>query len=139
MQQYSKEEIDDLMLRFDQQEVSREEWTHEAHLVLAIWLNWKFNEEDALNRARDLIIAHNEAVGTPNTTEGGYHETLTVFWIKRARQFIDENNFVDVYQAIDDFIGCGLHDNDYPLNFYTWNHLFSKDARMGYVEPDSVG
>ncbi|MGB0175731.1 MAG: hypothetical protein ACPF9D_01105, partial [Owenweeksia sp.] len=64
------------------------EWTHEAHLVVAIWYSSLYPFEEALSLVRQNITAHNESVGTPNTDTEGYHETITRFWLMVARHFL---------------------------------------------------
>ena len=56
-------------------------WTHEAHLLVALWHlhNHAVDEATCLLRAR--IISYNVAVGTENSSASGYHETMTLFWI----------------------------------------------------------
>jgi hypothetical protein len=39
---------------------------------------------------RERVAAYNVAVGGPNTETGGYHETVTVLWIKILSGFRGE-------------------------------------------------
>jgi hypothetical protein len=64
-------------------------WTHVAHLRVGLWHVRRFGEEGALARLRDGIRAYNESVGTANTDSPGYHETLTVFYVRIIADFIE--------------------------------------------------
>ena len=129
-------EIGSLISRFENQELPSSEWTHEAHLIVGIWYVWHHPYERALNKVRNLIIKHNESVGTPNSDTEGYHETLTRFWLNVARSFIALNDFSSVESSCIEFVCSNYGSRDYPLTFYSRDRLFSVVARRQWVEPD---
>ena len=88
MKTYTEAEINALIDRFEKQELPKVEWTHEAHLVMAIWYMTHYDAKEALDRCRVNITLHNESVGTPNTDDEGYHESITKFWLWVAGKFI---------------------------------------------------
>ena len=61
------------------------EFDHGAHLTVALWLLTRFPETEAATRMRDglqrLLARHGM---------GGYHETITQFWLCAVRRFLDE-------------------------------------------------
>ena len=136
MSYYSEVEILSLIDRFEKQELPKVEWTHEAHLLVAIWYMSKFNFETALETVRDYITRHNISVGTLNTDSEGYHETITKFWLLVAGEFLRNNRFESVPEAVNDFIGSEFSESKYPLEFYTEYRLFSVKARHHWLEPD---
>jgi hypothetical protein len=139
MKPYAKlcipKEIDALITRFEQQLLPKVEWTHEAHLVVAIWYVYQHGFEEALPIVRRLIKAHNSSVGTPNTDQEGYHESITRFWLLVATRFIQEKQ-ASVYAHCKAFLNASTSDSKYPLSFYSEGTLFSVMARREWVEPD---
>ena len=64
-------------------------WTHVAHLRVGLWHVHRFGEAGAVTALRERIPAYNEAVGTANTDSSGYHETLTVFYVRLIADFLE--------------------------------------------------
>lgn len=56
-------------------------WTHEAHLLACISLVRRHGPAAALRILRASIPRYNEATGVANTTTGGYHDTITVYFV----------------------------------------------------------
>lgn len=116
----------------------KEEWTHEAHLVVCVWHleNYNFLEATCLLRAR--IIQYNIASGGQNTTTSGYHETITQFYIKIIEQYLGENeNINDSFSdKCEKLLKSPLAARNYPLEFYSKELLFSLTCRATWVEPD---
>ncbi len=68
----------------------REEWTHEAHLIVGLFMVLSYQKR-ALPEMRKRIWQYNEIKGKGNDGTG-YHETLTVFWLWAVRRFCLEKN-----------------------------------------------
>ena len=112
-------------------------WTHVAHLRVGLWHVRRFGEEAALARLRDGIRAYNEAVGTANTDSSGYHETLTVFYVRVIADFLDREPAAasgDEVQEAALIAARGAR--ALPLEYYSRDRLFSVEARRGWVPPD---
>jgi hypothetical protein len=133
---FTEEEIRLLLERFLAQQLPKTEWTHQAHLVVAVWYCRKYNEREALNLVRENIQKHNAAVGTPNTDTEGYHETITRFWLWTARQFLQRKPSFSLAEACNTFIESEFGKRTYPLRFYSRELLFSVEARRHWVPPD---
>lgn len=136
MKNYTIAEIRYLIERFENQKLPKPEWTHEAHLVVAIWYSAQSDLCTALEQVRNYITAHNTSVGTPNTDHEGYHETITKFWLRIAQGFIQNNTTAHMEKLINDFINSPDGVSNYPLSFYSKSLLFSVHARHFWVEPD---
>ena len=116
--------------------LARAEWTHAAHLTVALWYVLQFDWPEAVARVRARIKRFNEAHGILTTPTGGYHETLTLFWMRFVRSFLEaeRNEGRSLVALANDLVrgaGVGL-----PLTFYTRALLFSTEARARWVEPD---
>lgn len=133
---YTKGEIHSLITRFETQQLPKEEWTHEAHLVVAIWYSSKYSIEQSLELVRVFITRYNESVGTLNTVTGGYHESITKFWLLVANDFLKSKSFESVSHACNDFINSKKGNRAYPMEFYSRERLFSVEARQNWIEPD---
>lgn len=136
MKNYTIAEIRYLIERFENQKLPKSEWTHEAHLVVAIWYSAQSDLCTALEQVRNYITAHNTSVGTPNTDHEGYHETITKFWLWIAQGFIRNNTAANMEKLVNDFINSPDGVSNYPLSFYSESLLFSVHARHFWVEPD---
>jgi len=121
---------DTLVAAFLARTLPKPEWTHVAHLRVGLWHVRRFGEIGALTALRERIPAYNEAVGTANTDSSGYHETLTVFYVRLIADFLER-----VGAAADGADeDCGAR--KLPLEYYSRDRLFSVEARRGWVTPD---
>jgi len=134
--EYTDKEIVDLIKRFESRSLPKDEWTHPAHLVVAIWYCSKYTEEEAMNHVRENITKHNEAVGTPNTDSLGYHETITKFWMWVAKEFLSMKNYDSLSDATNSFIKSEFGDSHFPFGYYSHDLIVSVRARHEWVEPD---
>jgi len=75
-------EIDAFIAAFEAGTLPKEQWTHAAHILTGACYVHALGEAAAIDRMRDRVSAFNLAVGGQNTPTSGYHETVTVFWIK---------------------------------------------------------
>ena len=130
------EEILALVRRFEDCTLPREEWTHAAHLTVALWHLLQFDWPEAVARVRRGIKRYNAAHGILTTPTGGYHETLTLFWLRTVRAFLEaeRNEARALVRLANDLIASA--DRGLPLAHYTRELLFSPEARANWVEPD---
>jgi hypothetical protein len=129
-------EILEVVRGFEARMLPRDAWTHAAHLTVALWYVLQFDWPDAVARVRRGIKRYNEAHGILATPSGGYHETLTIFWLRVVRSFLesDLNEGRSLVALANDLVASA--GSDLPLTFYTRELLFSPEARAGWVEPD---
>lgn len=114
----------------------KQEWTHGAHLVLAAALIDETGLEGAEKAAPGHIRAYNEATGVVNDDKNGYHETLTLFFLRRVARFLDACPEPGLAEKTTRLLASPLAAADYPLGFYSKAHLFSVAARRGWLAPD---
>lgn len=112
-----------------------EEWKHRAHLKVAYLYLRRLPYEEALAKARANIQRYNAATNTPETLERGYHETITVAWMKLVQFTLREYGPA---ASADEFLDAQEHLlNRKALRFfYTREHLISWRAKAQWVEPD---
>jgi hypothetical protein len=117
--------------------LTRAEWTHEAHLAACLWL---LLERPDILPERDLpetIRRFNESVGGVNDETQGYHETITQCFIKAARVYLSSTDpALPLAEKVNGLLLAPEGKRDWPLRFYSQELLFSRAARLGWVEPD---
>lgn len=135
MNVFSQTKIQSLVERFIAKTLPKDEWTHEAHLVMSIWHTLKYQEDRALELISRRIFNYNEAVGTKNSETEGYHETLTRFWMKIASNFLKNQNFPSNEAACNEFLKSDFTSKNLPLEYYDEAILMATEARKNWVVP----
>jgi hypothetical protein len=72
---------------FEDGTLPKHRWTHAAHILTGACYVHALPESAAIDRMRSRVSAYNLAVGGQNTSTSGYHETVTIFWIKLLAAF----------------------------------------------------
>jgi hypothetical protein len=130
------EEILALVRGFEDCTLPREEWTHAAHLTVALWYLLQYDWPEAAGCVRRGIKRYNAAHGVATTPTSGYHETLTLFWLRCVRSFLEgERNEGRSLVSLANELAASA-DKNLPLAHYTRERLFSREARNAWVEPD---
>jgi hypothetical protein len=88
---YPIDAAEELVQSFLDCTMDKADWTHEAHLVVGLYMVTHY-PHDALSPMREAIIRFNESVGTINSDTSGYHETLTHFWLEHIRKHCTAND-----------------------------------------------
>jgi len=133
----SSAEVLELVRGFECGTLPRAEWTHRAHLTVALWYCLRYSETESVRLMREGIKRYNDAHGIINTRESGYHETLTLFWLRLVRCYLKEVSTFDCTLAVlanELCKRCG--DKSLPLTYYARERLMSAEARMNWIEPD---
>ena len=132
----SPKEIDSLIHAFQEGNLSRSQWTHEAHLTVALWYLCYDSEQEAINAIRNGIKRDNSVQGIEATKDSGYHETLTLFWVRTIRRYLaDESQNRSIVHLANGLI-AKYADRTLPFRYYTRSRLMSWEARINWVEPD---
>ncbi len=116
--------------------LAKSEWTHEAHISTTSWI---ILERADILPERDLpalIRRYNESVGGVNSDSEGYHETITQVFIRTLRLSLAGGEGRPLCARVNALLLAPEGRRDWPLRFYSRELLFSKEARLGWVEPD---
>jgi hypothetical protein len=132
---YTKEQICHLVDKFKTRNLSKTEWTHESHLTVAIWHVVNYDFYDAVCRLKSGIINLNSSHQTENTSNSGYHETLTIFWMRIISLFVTSNQSLSIEQLVNKFLDSELAKKELPYKFYKKDELLSAEPRSIYIEP----
>ena len=112
------------------------EWTHHAHLRVGLWHLLHHSPDEALALLRERIRALNESHGVANSETGGYHESITRFYVWRVASFLAVGDRTRPVDELADELIREYGDKALPFRYWTKNRLMSVEARFGWVEPD---
>ena len=126
----------DVIAAFESHELPRAEWTHRAHLTVATWYVLWYGPEAALGHVRDAIQAYNAAHGIVTTPTGGYHETLTRFYVWLVSRAVYRSGVSESLAALVNRVVDECEDRQIPYAYYSRERLQSFDARSRWIEPD---
>ena len=111
------------------------DWTHEAHLAVGTWHVAHLGREAALDRLQQLIPRLNLALGNVNDDHHGYHETITVAFMRLVHDALRHTGPFVTSAAF-----CARHpellEKSVLSRFYTKDRLRSPEAKREFVEPD---
>ena len=127
--------IDVLIGAFEDGTLPKSRWTHAAHILTGSCYVHTFGEQAAIDRMRARVSAYNVAVGGQNTPTSGYHETVTVLWIKILSAFHREHpalaraSFATL--AVEHFAS----QKDILSRYYDFDIVASPEARRTWQPP----
>lgn len=131
----NESEIVDLVRSFEAATISRDDWKHAEHLVVALYYLSHHDLETAIAKMRSGILNLLEfGFKVDLIKEMPYHETITVFWMRTVADFNASKNGTSLLDKANEV--AYKWDKDHPLRFYSRELLFSDEARARFVEAD---
>ena len=130
----SDEEVLEVVRRFETCEFAPDDFNHRAHLIVALCYLLRGPEQEALARMREGILkflAHHRI--DPASV---YHETLTVFWIRRVRSFVGRPGHGGTLAALANELVESCGSSRVVFDYYSKELVGSDEARRGLVGPD---
>lgn len=128
--------VEDLATRFVALTLPKAEWTHHAHLRVGLWHLLRHSPEDALEFLRSRIRALNESHGVANSATGGYHESITRFYVWQIGVFLRGRDRTRSADLLAEELIARYGGKELPLRYWSKAMLFSPQARLGWIEPD---
>jgi hypothetical protein len=130
-------EIDAFLEAFESGTLPKTRWTHAAHLFTGACYVHQLGEAAAIDHLRHAIPRYNEAAGGVNTETTGYHETITVFWLKVLAQLFatqptETTRAAFATLAVERF----ANDRDILRRHYDFDILASTQARRTWIAPN---
>lgn len=112
------------------------EWTHAAHFAAAIWF-LSADPRGTFASMPDVIRSYNEATGVANTTDSGYHETITIASLRAALEALRSSPADQpLFETLNSLLASPLGQSDWLFAHWSRERLFSPEARRSWVEPD---
>jgi hypothetical protein len=126
-------EVEEVVRGFESCELPPSEFNHRAHLTVALCYLLRSTDAEARERIRVGIGKYVRAHGiNPNL----YHETLTVFWLKRVRAYVERagagHTRVELANGLVE--ECG--GSRLVFGYYSKELIDSEQARREWTEPD---
>ena len=128
-------EIDAFLHAFDACTLPKSEWTHSAHIFTGACLVHTLGEPAAIDHMRRGLRRFNESIGGQNTPTSGYHESVTVLWIKLLSAFHRDTQPTTrasfAARAVEHF----APQRDLLSRFYDFDLVASTEARQRWIPP----
>lgn len=132
----SEAALDDFVQRWDAGRLTKAEWTHAAHVGTAAYYAFDLEAEALFYRMKSGIIHHNESVGTANTEDNGYHETLTRFWVETIGELVRSRCFSTRFEAVTHATELFGEARDRHRFYYSFDVVKDRRARREWIKPD---
>lgn len=120
---------------FDRRAIPHAEWDHRAHVTVAYLSLRAHGLDGALTHVRAGIQAYNAAHGIAQTPDGGYHDTLTIAWVRIIHAVMTTHGALggpeEFFEANSYLLSQKL-----PRLYYSRERIMSWAARTGWLEPD---
>ncbi len=133
---FSTDGIRALVAAFERCDLPRGAFTHHAHLAVGLWYLVCYGPDDGAERVRTGIQRLNAANGVPQTPGGGYHETITRFYLWAIRRHLRDAPPGASIADLANTLVAAWGDKNRPFEYYSRQRLMSWEARTGWVEPD---
>jgi hypothetical protein len=124
----------ELIAAFEERLLPPQAWNHCAHVRVAFIYASQYGFEAALAQMRVGLHALNAAHRVPNAADRGYHETITVAFMRlvfaacKQQQFSSSVDFCHAHSE--------LMTKDALLHYYSRERLTSVAAKAAFIEPD---
>jgi hypothetical protein len=132
----SSAEIEAIVRGFETCALPDSEFDHRAHLAVALSYLYRsrLTVEAATARMREGLYKYLDHHGHDRQK---YNETITLFWVKRVRSFLDGADLALTLSDMETELAatCGGHPH-LIFDYYSKKHLLSQRARETWVEPD---
>lgn len=111
------------------------QWTHQAHVRAAVLIASTLSWEEAVHEIRSRIQAYNAATDTPEGLERGYHETMTLAFMRLIyAAYLQDGSF----STAEEFMRFHpeLLEKKVLLQYYSRERILTWDAKQRFVSPD---
>lgn len=132
----SDSELQQLVDRWSDCSLPAQDWTHAAHVAVCSSFVWNNTLAATYTLMKAGLYRFNEATGTPNTDERGYHETLTRFWSTLLFYRIHRGHYNSCVAAANAMVEFYGKDKRADTRYYSFDVLKSKEARKNWIAPD---
>jgi hypothetical protein len=129
----SDAEVEEAVQGFESCELPPADFNHREHLLVALCYLLRMSDVDALERVRAQIGRYVAAHGINPSL---YHETITVFWLKRVRAFAEHADAARGLAQLTNALAEEYGSSHLIYVYYSKELLDSERARREWVEPD---
>jgi hypothetical protein len=127
------EEVEEVVRRFESCELPTADFNHREHLLVALCYLLRMGDADALSRLRARIGRYAAAHGVSPSL---YHETITVFWLKRVRAYLERADAGLGLAEMTNALAAECGSSRLIFDYYSKGLIDSGAARREWVGPD---
>jgi hypothetical protein len=126
-------EVFEIVRRFESGELPPAEFDHRRHLTVALWYALRHDAAEVPAVMRRRLRGYLDSHGLGADV---YHETLTLFWVRRVGAFLDAaGRSRSLYELANELCGAA-GDSRLVKDYYSEAVIKSEAARRGWVKPD---
>ncbi|HYE15383.1 MAG TPA: hypothetical protein VD968_13150 [Pyrinomonadaceae bacterium] len=126
-------EVEELVRGFESGGLKPDDFSHRGHLAVALWYQLRHPYEEALAVTRRNILAFIARHGVDPKV---YSETVTVFWMRRARAFLESRGAARPVHELANALADECGDSRLINEYFSKELLDTDGARRGWLEPD---
>lgn len=130
----SDEEVEEVVRGFESCALPPADFDHGRHLVVALALLVRLRDERAA--AARMRAGLERYLAAHGVDARKYHETLTVFWVRRVRAFVERAGAGRSLAELADGLVRECGDARLAFDYYSKALVDSDEARTRWVEPD---
>lgn len=124
----------ELLTAFESQSISNDDWSHTYHVRIGFIYLSSHEFDKALELVKSGIKKLNKANQVPESQFRGFHETLTVGWLKLIDSQMRKSKFNSSIHLLEKF--HELLNSRLLSEYYSPDRLMSLEAKESYIEPD---
>jgi hypothetical protein len=131
----SEDELEAIVRGFEDCTLPDSEFKHAQHLMVALSYlqRSRLTVPEATERMRGALYRFLDHYAGDRQA---YNETITLFWIKLVNSFLEktdrERPVADIFNELSEAFG----NSNLMYDYYSREHLLSKEAKEVWVEPD---
>lgn len=126
------EEVLEVVRKFESCEYAPDDFGHRLHLTVALVYLLDSTYAGALERMRESLrrfVAHHKLSGV-------YHETLTVFWVRRVLAFVEQSDRARGLTTLANELDDACANSRLVFDYYTKERIDSDKARAYWLDSD---
>ena len=128
----SADEVESVVRDFEACTTLPSEFTHQAHLTVALWYLSRLSVTEAAERMREGLFRFLNHYG-----ERGYNETITIFWLKVVQSFLAGTTSASRSMTeLANELTADYNNSRLIYDYYSKELLASEEAKDNWVEPD---
>jgi len=126
---------EEFLRQFEAAVIPMEQWHHREHIRVAYLYLSRYPQDAAIEKICSGIKALNSAQKVPEAIDRGYHDTITLAWIRLVQCALAE---FGPAESADVFMDkhTQLLSKRALLFFYSRDRIMSAEAKARFIEPD---
>lgn len=122
----------EVVRKFESCEYAPDDFGHKLHLTVALMYLLDSSYAEALERMRQSLrrfVSHHKLSGV-------YHETLTVFWVRRVLAFVEQSDRTRGLTRLANDLNEACANSRLVFDYYTKERIDSDKARAYWLDSD---